>query len=215
MEARNMDLKRVTLLAIIGLCYTFVVRTAGTFFPGLFGNLTAAQANGVLLLLASLSAVLFFAYFLKYYVHEEQKELMKGVVMAIVGSSLMSLLLLKGLLPILDDFTFHNLAGSHIIEPIVAWVSALLVLFFFIIFHREMIHRGPVNLRIAAFWAVLGSSVGLLLRTLTLFIYTGSVEARWFSDFPIFMQVVFLPVFAFSFLTLFYFFFSFYREQSV
>jgi hypothetical protein len=210
-----MKLKTVTLLAIIGLCYTFIVRTAGTFSPGLFGNLTAAQANGILLLLASLTAVLFFAYFLKYYVHKEQKELRKGALLAIVGTSLMSLLLLKGLLPILDDYTFHNLAGSHYIEPIAAWVSALLVLFFFIVFHKEMIRRGPVHLRIAAFWAVIGSSVGLLLRTLTLFIYAGSGEARWFSDFPIFMQMILFPVFAFSFLTLFYFFFSFYREQSI
>jgi hypothetical protein len=210
-----MNLKKATLLAIIGLCYTFVVRTAGTFFPELFRNLTAAQVNGMLLLLASLTAVLFFAYFLKYYVHEEQKELATGAVLAIIGSSLMSLLLLKGLLPILDDYTFHNLAGVHYIEPIVPWVSAILILLFFIIFHKEMIRRGPMQLRKAAFWAVIGSSVGLLLRTLTLFIYVGSREARWFSDFPIFMQVVLLPVFAFSFLALVYFFLSFYREQSI
>lgn len=209
-----MSLKNATLLAIIGLCYTFASRTVGTFVPDLFRSLPAAQVNGVLLLLASLTSVLFFVYLLKDYVEKDETELKNGTWLAIVGSALMSLLLLKGLLPILHDYTFRSLAGPRLIEPLVPWASSILILLFFVVFHKRTVRRGQRKLQTATLWAVIGSLVGVLLRTLTASLYIYSAVVRWFSDFPRVMQLVFLPIFVFSFLAILYFFTSFYREQT-
>jgi hypothetical protein len=208
-----MNLKNATLLAIIGLCYTFASRTIGTFVPNLFRSLPAAQVNGVLLLLASLTSVVFFVYFLRDYIEKGEAELKNGTWLALVGSSLMSLLLLKGLLPMLDEYTFHSLAGPHLVEPLVPWVSSILILLFFVVFHKRTVRKGQRKLQTATLWAVIGSLVGVLLRTFTASLYIYSTVVRWFSDFPRMMQLIFLPIFAFSFLAILYFFTSFYREQ--
>jgi hypothetical protein len=209
-----MSLRTATLLAIIGLCYTFALRATGTFLPDLFRDILVAQVNGILHLLASLTAVLFFAYFLTCYVRKGETKLKSGTVLALVGSSLMSLLLLKGLLPILDDYTFRNLAGPHFIEPIVPWVSSILILLFFIIFHKQTLRRRQRKLQQATLWAIIGSSIGVLVRTFVLLIYLPSGEARWFSDFPTGMQIALFPIFAFGFVAVFYFFWFFYREET-
>ncbi len=208
-----MNLNNATLLAIIGLCYTFASRTIGTFVPDLFRSLPAAQVNGVLLLLASLTSVVFFVYFLRDYVEKDETELKNGTWLAIVGSALMSLLLLKGLLPILHDYTFRSLAGFQLAEPLVPWVSSILILLFFFVFYKRTVRRGQRRLQTATLWAVIGCLVGVLLRTLTASLYLYSTVVRWFSDFPLMVQLIFLPIFAFSFLAVLYFFASFYREQ--
>ncbi len=209
-----MNLRLATLLAIVGLCYTFASRTIGTFLPDLFRNLAVAQVSGVLLLLASLTAVLFFVYFLRQYVRDDETELKSGTVLAVVGSSLMSLLLLKGVLPLLDRLTFHSLLGPHFIEPIVPWVSSILILLFFIAFHRQTIRKRDGGLERATLWGVVGATIAVLLRTLTLFVYLTSGAVRWVSDFFGTVMIVLLPIFALGFGATLYFFSSFYKYQA-
>jgi len=208
-----MNLQKATLLAIIGLCYTFTLRTIGTLKPELFTDLLTAQVVGITLFLAGLTGVVFFAYFLKDYVGKEETILKRGSILALVGYSLMLLLLLKGLLPILGEHTFRNLAGLFFIEPIVPWVSSILILIFFVIFYKETFRIGSSLLRKATLLAIFGSLVGFLLQTLALFYYIGSGSVRWLSDFPRMMQTLLLPFSAFSFLAILYFFSSFYSEK--
>jgi hypothetical protein len=209
-----MSLKNATLLAMIGICYTFASRTIGTVLPGLFRNLAVAQVSGILHLLASLTAVLFFAYFFRHYLQEDETELKNGTVLALVGSSLMSLLLLKGVLPLLDRLTFGSLLGPHFIEPVVPWVSSVLILLFFITFHKQTIRKRDGSLERATLWGVVGASIGVLVRTLTLFVYLTSGAVRWFSDFPGTVIAVLFPVLAFGFGATLYFFASFYKQQA-
>jgi hypothetical protein len=208
-----MNLQKATLLAIIGLCFTFALRTIGTLKPKLFADLLTAQVVGTTLFLAGLTSVIFFAYFLKDYVGRGEMTLKKGSILALVGSSLMSLLLLKELLPILGDYTFRNLAGSFLVEPIIPWASSILILVFFVIFYKETSRIGSPLLRKATLLAIVGSLVGFLLQTLTLssYIYSGSV--RWLYDSPRLIPILLLPLSAFSFLTILYFFSSFYSEK--
>lgn len=209
-----MNLKKATLLVAIGLCLTFVLRTVGTFAPHVFRSLTVAQVTATLDVLGNLIAVIFFALFLKDHVSKGEAELKNGTVLALVGSSLMSLLLLKGLLPLLDQLAFHSLLGPHFIEPIVPWVSSILILLFFITFHRETIRKRVDSLERATLWGVVGASIGVLLRTLTLFVYLTSGAVRWVSDFSGTPLVILLPVPTFGFLATLYFYVVFYREQA-
>jgi hypothetical protein len=208
-----MNLKNATLLAIIGICYTFASRTIGTVLPGVFRNLAVAQVSGILHLLASLTAVLFFVYFFRHHVQEDETELKNGTVLALVGSSLMSLLLLKGVLPLLDRLTFGSLLGPHFIEPVVPWVSSILILLFFITFHKQTIRKRDGSLEKATLWGVVGASIGVLVRSLTVLVYLTSGAVRWVSDFPGTVIAVLFPILAFGFGATLYFFASFYKQQ--
>jgi hypothetical protein len=127
---------------------------------------------------------------------------------------LMSLLLLKGVLPLLDRLTFGSLLGPHFIEPVVPWVSSVLILLFFITFHKQTIRKRDGSLERATLWGVVGASIGVLVRTLTLFVYLTSGAVRWFSDFPGTVIAVLFPVLAFGFGATLYFFASFYKQQA-
>ena len=211
-----MNLKKATLLAIIGLCYTFALRTIATFLPEMFRDLTVVRINETLLLLSSLTAIIFFVYFLMDYVKENQVGLKNATVLAIIGASLMSLLLLKGLLMIFNEYALGSWIRPGFIEPIISWVSSLSIFIFFFVFYQQTFQEGLTKLRQATLWATVGSLVGVLSRTLIFILYLSSGQIRWFSDLALksrFVFLIFLPIFAFNFVTVLYFFLVFYREQ--
>jgi hypothetical protein len=208
-----MSLKKVTFWAIVGICYLFVSRTVGTFFPGIFRSLSVAQVTVLLSFLASLTTVAFFAFFYKDYAGEKQAALKKASVLAIMGASATSLLHMKGLFLVFSGYTFSFLAKPHFVEPILPWASSILILLFFIVFHKDTLHKEKIKLRKATLSAVIGSSFTALLRTLLLFNYLLYGQIRWFSDSPKVTAMVFMPIIAFSFFAVLYFFISFYQDQ--
>lgn len=208
-----MRLKKATLLAIIGISYTFALRTIGTFFPDIFGNLIVVQVTQIMSFLANLTIVFFFISFYKDYVEREQIKLKNVSILAIIGSSLLLLLHIEGLFIVFNVYTLSYLVRSHYIEPIVPWVSSIFILIFFIIFHKETIQKEDIKLKKATLSAIIGSSIGTLERTFILFNYLYSREVRWFSDLSRKIQIIFIPIFAFSFIAVLYFLLSFYKEQ--
>lgn len=208
-----MRLKKATLLAIIGISYTFALRTIGTFLPDIFGNLIVVQITQILSFLASLTIVFFFISFYKDYVEREQIKLKNASIWAIIGTSAMSLLHIKGLFIVFNVYTLSYLVKPHYIEAIIPWLSSIFILIFFIIFHKETIQKGGKKLKRATLSAIIGSAIGTLERTFVLFNYFYSREVRWFSDLSRKIQIIFIPIFAFSFIAILYFFLSFYKEQ--
>jgi len=211
-----MNLKKATLLAIIALCYDFALKTYGTFFPYAFRDLTVTQITNTITVLASLGILLFFLYFYKEYVKTEQIGLKNATLLNIIGSGLMSLLFLKGLIKLLNPHFFNFLTTPHFIEPAIPWVSSILILIFFVVFNQETIRKEQVSLRYATLSGVVGSSVGVVLRTFILAFYIFSSGIRWFFDLPRKMHlvfIIFLPVTIVSFALILYFFLVFYKEQ--
>jgi hypothetical protein len=206
-------LKYATLSAIIGISYSFLSRTIGTFLPALFKNLLVAQVSAIMSILAVLTGLFFFISFYQEYVQKEQTRLRQASVLAIVGSSAMLLLEVKGLLLIFNADTSSYLAQAHLIEPVVSWVSSILILLFFIVFYKAIFYRQGTKLQRAILLAVIGSSIAAFVRTFILFNYLFLRDTEWFSDLPKKAAIIFLPIFALSFIALFYFFLCFYREQ--
>jgi len=208
-----MRLKKTTLLAIIGISYTFALRTIGTFLPDIFRNLIVVQFTQIMASLASLTIVFFFISFYKDYVEREQIKLRNVSILAIIGTSAMSLLHIKGLFIVFNVYTLSYLVKPHYIEAIIPWVSSIFILLFFIFFHKETIQKGGKKLRKATLSAIIGSSIGTLERTFVLFNYFYSREVRWFSDLSRKIQIIFIPIFVVSFIAILHFFLSFYKEQ--
>jgi hypothetical protein len=206
-------LKHATLLVIIGISYSFLSRTIGTFLPAVFKNLLVAQVFAIMSILAGLTGVFFFISFYQEYVQKEQARLKQASVLAIVGSSAMLLLEVKGLVLIFNADTSSYLAKAHFIEPAVSWVSSILILLFFIVFYKAMLYRQGTKLPKAILSAVIGSSIAALVRTFILFNCLFFRDIEWFSDSPKKAAIIFLPIFALSFIAVFYFFLCFYKEQ--
>jgi len=214
---QRQKLKYATLAAIIGISYIFVLKTAGTFSPEIFTNISIAQVTKILSFLAGLTVLFFFISFYKYYIKEEQTELRKVTVLSVIGASAVLLLHIKGLILVfgmyISPYLVSYLVESLLIEPVIPWVSSIFTLLFFITFHRETLSEETMKLRKAVFFAVIGSSIAVLMQTFVLFNYFLARESRWFSDQPIITAIILVPVVAFSFMALLYFLVSFYRSQ--
>jgi len=218
MEGGKMRLKKATLLAIIGISYAFILRTIGTFLPDIFKNLIVAQSIQILSFLASLTIVFFFISFYLDYVEQEQIKLKQASVLAIIGSSAMALVRIKGLLLVIfrryiSLYWLHYLIRSDYIGVVIPWVSSILILLFFIIFYKDILSQKKVELKIATLLAIIGSSISTLLLTFVLFNYLYPREIRWLLYSPGKIAIIFIPLSTFSFIAILYFFLCFYKEQ--
>jgi len=217
-----MSLKRITLWVAIGIVYTYVLRTAGTLFPGLFRNPMIARVTTILSLFITLAMVLFFVYFAKEYVQKGEAKLKRASVLAIVAISAVFLLQIKGLFLVFErsliylyDISPHllRLVQPHSIEPMVVWASSILILVFFIVFHKQTILQKKLKLKRATLVAAIGSAIAVLVRTSVLFNFLASRHTRWLTDFPKTIALIFFPLVTFSFLANLYFLLVFYKEQ--
>lgn len=211
-----MRLRKATGFTIVGICYLFVSRTAGTFFPAIFRNLAAAQISAVLSFLAILTVLFFYYTFYKDYVHKEQTELRNASLLAIIASAALLLLELKGLVLVFNldfiSFLFRS-PQSAALAPVMPWVSALFFLLFFVAFRKITRTAQEARLKKAILWGIIGASISLLMRTLILVMYLYSGKIRWLSDFPGKVALLFLPITVFGFATGLYFYATFYRIQ--
>ena len=208
-----MSLNKATLSAMIGVSYIFISRTIGTFFPAVFRNHSTVKIAVILSLLASITVLVFYISFYQTYVQKKQKLLKNTSLLAIIGSLAVVLLYLKGLLLIYGVHIFPYPDSARYLESIIPWISAVFFLLFFIVFYRETLHEVGKSLSGAALLAIIGSSVATLLRTFVLLNYFYSRQFKWFSELFREMPAIFLPISAFMFFTVFYFFLCFYKEQ--
>lgn len=220
-----MNLKSATLFTIISICYFFIVRTVGTIIPNLFADKDVAQAVQLLSFIASLAPVVFLIYFYKDYTRKEQVLLKNTTIAAMTGSALLVLLYLRGLFivfPRMSNSLYHfspliySWVKSYHIEifaPLIGWLSAIIYLLFFTALYRETFKNDVKSLRIASLVAILGSSVAVLIRSLSIFlqVFTKSIHSS-FTFSPAF----FLPFFILTLIgiiSILYFLYTFYRIQ--
>lgn len=208
-----MKLKNATALAIAAICYLFLSKTAATFHTDLFRNLAVAKVTILFASIAGLAIVNFYYCFFKYYVRREQTILKNLSALAIVGSVAMALLYVKGFLQIYDIYVSAFLARSYGIVAVVPWVSSIIGLAFFAGFYNEVRMGDESGLKKPILFAVIGSSIGVLERTLILYVSLQSTKVVWFSDLARSAQFVLLPIIGLGILAILYFFVCFYRVQ--
>jgi len=203
------------LLVIAGTIYTFILRNIGTFVPDVFTNLTVARMTTVGSFLASLTIVLFFASFFTYCIRDEQTGLRYATILAFIGSGAMSILNVKDLIRVFEVHPSPIMSGSHHVEVIIPWIASFFMLLFFIALYRTSGPGKGSRMKRASGFAVAGSTVAVLLRSLTLLNFILTDGLKWLSGFVGERPLLFLPCVILSFAALLYFFLTFYREQKV
>lgn len=200
-----MNLKKAILLTIIASLYFFLLRTIWTFAPGLFRSRPLIMVIFLCSFLMSLAVILFYTYFLKEFVTEDEQNLKIATNGALIGACLMSILYLARLT--------HFMAAPKIlaIEPYLVLISLIFTFVFFIAFYSRIKEVGPLQLKIPVLMGLLGVILMLILHLLIVYqIFTYGV-IEWFGDKQIWFTRIFMPFPAISFILGLYFYISFYR----
>ena len=202
-------LRKVTLFAIVGIFYLFLLRTVGTFYQHIFReNLTLVQITKALALLAILAFVFFFACFLKYCLGKKRTELKGATVFVLMGYILMTVLYLKDLLSV---FNVKGIFSPYFIEPFIPLVGSLSLLVFFIVFYKNPLTKSRKNAEKFLIFPVVGATIDLIIRSFILLRYFYFRDIRWFADLPEKFKIIVTPLVFFSFLMILYFFIYFYK----
>lgn len=210
------NLKKSTELTMIAVSYLFVTRTVASIFPRLFASPAITAVNMVLSLIASVMPLLFFYFFYKEYfpaghqLSKKSKMLKNSSVFAFIGSLGVALIFLKGFFLLAGPlFRSSNYGYFDVIAP---WVSSVFALFFYFAFYRSEIGRVGDKLIKAAFIAIVGAALALIIRSYLLFEFSVHGNFSWFWNLTRGNLTVFLPLYIFMFFAGFYFLWCLYRE---
>lgn len=162
LKGRESEIKKGNIVGNYWYFLYFYFKNYRYFFSDIFKILIVAQATQIMSFLSSLTVVFFFISFYKDYVERERIKLRNVSILAIIGTSAMSLLHIKGLFIVFNVYNLSYLVKPRYIEAIIPWLSSIFILIFFIIFHKEIIQKGGKKLKRATFSAIIGSSIGTL-----------------------------------------------------
>lgn len=194
------SLRSAALAALVTMCCTFVLRTAGTLSPALFTDLALARIAIVVRLLESAALVLFFVVFLRNYVRGKRGPLREATLWAIVGTVVALLPTVKHLLHMSHVYPVESLIGSDHLEALAPLLGSVAMLGFFIVLRRDLDgglrrepsgdvragvagqkQHGPRLVR-ATTVAAVGSGVFVLLNAIVVVNYFASGELRWLAE---------------------------------
>lgn len=205
-------LRKITLFAIIGIFYLFLLRTVGTFWQQMFReNLLLVQITKVLAFLAILILVFFFASFLKYCPGKNKTELKNATVFVLIGHILMAVLYLKELLFVFNGKDILS-SKPYFIELLIPLVGSLSLLVFFIVFYKNPLTKSRKSMEKFLIFPVVGATIDLAIRFFILLRYFYFMDIKWLADLPEKFKAIVIPLTFFSFITILYFFFYFYKH---
>lgn len=212
-----MRLRKVTLLAIIGISYLFAVRAIRTFLPTIFANFLITKVTGTVSLLASLAIVVFFIYFHKDYVRREQIKLRMATILVILVSlvGLVAQVQSLSLMFNVNVVRYPVMIYGHI-DVVIPLLSAIFMLAFFVVFYRETSGKELMRLKKATSLAVIGAFLVTLVQIFILSNYLRYVQLGRPTDLASNKIILFsigIPIILFWFLARLIFFISFYKVQ--
>lgn len=209
-------LEIATLLAIFGISYTFILKTAGTYFPQIISNVFLVRGNVILFFLASAAVFFFFLTFYREYVKKDQIKLKNGTILALIGSSI---LLLTRFLSLIYVFNIRKFFVTDrmltAIEVTVPLILGICILNFFYSFLRELSEKEGKVLKKPLFFATIGAGVFAVLQALAwikVYLFKFIFFDDLYSNKIIFIGAG-IPLILFIFFTEMYFFFTFYKKQ--
>jgi len=109
-----MLLKKSILLAITGICYIFITRTIGTFWPEIFMNISLARTNSILSLAAVITVLLFYYVLYTSYalpgqplIRKSESTIKNATMAAIIGTLIVVPIFVKGVALTFSIDIFH------------------------------------------------------------------------------------------------------------
>jgi hypothetical protein len=215
-DRRMRMLKVATILALMGICYNFAVRTVSTFAQGLFRIAVVVEIANIGFLLSSIFLAFFFISFFRGHDPENWPKLRKAAGWAIAASVIMILINFKRTLAVfgvyVSPYIHEHVISSQIPDVIFPWIASLFVLYFFVVFYKETVSRNMPALSKATLAAVIGSLIGAMHMTFVFWSYVFSADPKWFYKFSKTLIIVFIPIVTLSLILNLYFYIRFYKS---
>jgi hypothetical protein len=207
-----MRLKIAIILVIIGAVTTFLSRLAGTLYPRFLQNLPVLKSFGIISLLSFLAIVFFFVIFFIDFAKKEQLLLKIASILMIIGSTAIFVLFVKAVLTLFNVYPSLYFSRPGLLEATVPCINSAFIVFFFIVFYKEMVAKFGFHLKLAVILVIASSFTNFILKSVVLTNYLSSGGFNWFVTLFAKYQVIIIFISAFWFLTNLYFYFTFYRE---
>ena len=207
-----MNLHFATFAAILGICATFVLRTAATFSTQLFTHPAVARA-AVWTHLFSAAAMLWF--FLAFYVEltsPARPALRRATATAAAGAAIACLVPLQTLLRIFDVAPFSGFVRSPWLAPIAPLISTVAILIFFTAYRRDLGRVEDEQLQGATRAAMWAYALFTVLNLVVLALYMTSGELRWLTQRGPAIAWITLPLVAAGFAAVLFFFWTLTRH---
>ncbi len=208
-------LKTATLAAIFGVSYTFLMRTLGSLFPGMFSNYLAARVNSILFLLGGVLVVFFYVCFYREYVKDDRKRLKTAALWTVIAGAGTLLASIVGPVAVFTGVNLSLYSGVKELVFLLFWFYSAILLFFFVTLHKDVSKNGPNGLKKPVLFAAAGAGLFLIRETLSLLFLLGllGTAAQWSDKQTVVLWIAF-PIIAFGFFSYLYFLVSFYKEQA-
>ncbi|MDP8211115.1 MAG: hypothetical protein RAO94_06870 [Candidatus Stygibacter australis] len=211
-----MNLKNITLYALLGYSYFFIMRAIGTIFPAINYSETWMIVELSLNFISNLGITLFFLILLKEYIHDDEFSLMNSTVAAFLGSlSILLINALNGFSSLLSIPMDHSISGRYIVT-MVTWVYGFIIVIFFMNFAYYLCKNKTLKLCKPVLWGLGGTIISFILRSINMLNnYYYTTNAVIFLDLR--RHYLILPsiiLILFSYLSLIYFIIRFYKSLS-
>lgn len=207
-----MNLRIATYAAMLGVCATFVLRTAATFSAQLFTSPAVAQVGVWTHLFGTATMVWFFLAFLLDLTGPERPTLRRAAATAAAGAAIALLVPLQTVLRISDVAPFSAFVRSPWLEPIAPLIATVAILIFFAVYRRELFRAEDAQLRRAAAAAMWAYALFTVLNLCVLALYTSSGELRWLTQMGPAVAWITLPLVAAGFAAVLHFFVTLLRH---
>jgi len=201
-----MNLCTATYAALLGICATFVLRTAATFSSQLFTSPLVAQAAVWTHLISTAAMVWFFLSFFWEPPSPARPVLRQASVLAAAGAAMAFLVSLQTVFRILGVAPLSSFVRSGWLEPIAPLIATVAMLIFFAVYRRELARAEDAQLRRAAAAAMWAYSLFTVLNLVVLVLYMSSGELRWLTQRGPVVAWITLPLVAAGFAAVLHFF---------
>jgi hypothetical protein len=166
-----MYLKNITLLALIGFSYFFIMRLIGTFFPEINYNFTWLKIELIINFFAHFSITLFFVFFLKDFIPDDEITLMNITILTFLGTlTLLIVNTLNGLSSLFSISLDHSFTGRYLVNMII-WIVGFIMVIFFLYFSQHLYKKNQSGLYKTASLAFAGTIVAFILRSINMLNY--------------------------------------------
>ena len=205
-----MKLKQATLLVIVGIAATFVLRTLGTILPEMFKSLAVVQVGIGVHLFTKVALATFFLTVRRSRVGEDRPRLQRACAVAAAGAAAGLLVEIKNIFIVLD-LPFPLLLMHPVFEAVLPAVGSATALVFFIAFRKDLTREERPRIGTATQGAIAGLMLLFLLQSIVLTNYLYSGELLWLANASRQVAIGVVPLFAFAAGAILYFFLTFRR----
>jgi len=211
-----MNLKNITLYALLGYSYFFIMHAVGTIFPATNYSETWMIIELSLNFISNLGITLFFLILLKEYIHDDDFTLMNSAVAAFLGSlSILLINALNGFSSILSIPMDHTVSGRYIVT-MVSWIYGFIIVIFFMNFVYYLCKNKTLKLCKPVLWGLGGTIVFFILCSINMLNYyyfatNGVIFVDLCRSYLVLPRIILI---LFSYLSLTYFMINFYKSLS-